>query len=202
MTNLSSSLSVKVIVYDQHGQVLLLQRSQASKNNAGKWEFPGGKLDPGESFDEALLREVQEETGLAIILRGSFDICESKRAKPPVGWRETGRRHGNHSLRLAVQGQPRRFLLFTLPTVNTEVHRFADDPFIRPDFHTRRVAESHQVPGLQGRVIERQLHTQEDASLRRSPEVGHRLQVAVSCEFQRRAGEAGLADHEIPEAKG
>ena len=63
MTNLSS-LSVKVIIYDQLGQVLLLQRSQASKNNAGKWDLPGGKLDPGENFNEALLREVQEETGI------------------------------------------------------------------------------------------------------------------------------------------
>lgn len=84
MAGTSRSLSVKVIVHDQHGHVLLLQRSQASKDHAGKWEFPGGKVDPGESLELALLREVQEETGLAIKLKGSFGVCESKRAEPPV----------------------------------------------------------------------------------------------------------------------
>src|SRR3989442_864108 len=84
MAGSSTSLSVKVIVHDQDGRVLLLQRSQASKNNAGKWESPGGKVDPGESFDTTLVREVKEETGLTIELKGSFGVCESKRAKPPV----------------------------------------------------------------------------------------------------------------------
>ncbi len=71
------SLSVKVIVRDSEGRVLLLKRSQSSKGNPGKWEFPGGKVDPGEAFDAALIREVREETGLAIELAGSFGTCES-----------------------------------------------------------------------------------------------------------------------------
>jgi len=37
-----------------------------SKNNAGKWEFPGGKIDEGESFYEAMRREIKEETGLEV----------------------------------------------------------------------------------------------------------------------------------------
>ena len=40
---------------------LLLKRSRSPKGNPGKWRFPGGKIDPGESFDEALLREVAKE---------------------------------------------------------------------------------------------------------------------------------------------
>jgi mutator protein MutT len=72
------SLSVKVIVRDPHGCVLLLRRSLASKGNPGKWEFPGGKVDAGEAFDAALVREVREETGLTIQLAGSFGTCESK----------------------------------------------------------------------------------------------------------------------------
>lgn len=71
------SLSVKAIVVDRDKRCLVLRRSMESKNNAGKWEFPGGKLDPGESFDEALEREVHEETGLAIRLIRPFDTAMS-----------------------------------------------------------------------------------------------------------------------------
>ena len=44
-------LSVKIVVRDDAGRCLLLKRSLTSKGNPGKWEFPGGKIDPGESFD-------------------------------------------------------------------------------------------------------------------------------------------------------
>jgi len=72
------SLSVKVVVYDSEGRVLLLRRARTCAGNPGKWEFPGGKLEPGESFDAALVREVREETGLEIRLIGSFETCESE----------------------------------------------------------------------------------------------------------------------------
>lgn len=71
------SFSVKAIVVDKGKRCLLLRRSMASKNNAGKWEFPGGKLDAGESFDKALEREVREETGLEIQLTRPFDTAMS-----------------------------------------------------------------------------------------------------------------------------
>ena len=74
------SLSVKALVTDPQGRCLVLRRSQASKNNAGKWEFPGGKLDPGERFDEALTREILEETGLTVTLVGPFDTAMSNAA--------------------------------------------------------------------------------------------------------------------------
>lgn len=60
------NLSVKAVVFNASGHCLLLRRSQACRNNAGCWEFPGGKLDPGEKPDEALVREMREETGLSI----------------------------------------------------------------------------------------------------------------------------------------
>lgn len=45
---------------DRTGQVLLSRRPQG-KAHAGLWEFPGGKVEPGEDPGEALIRELQEE---------------------------------------------------------------------------------------------------------------------------------------------
>ncbi|MBM4041871.1 MAG: NUDIX domain-containing protein [Planctomycetes bacterium] len=70
-------LSAKVVIRNEKERVLLLKRSVASKNNAGKWDLPGGKVDEGEDFDEALLREVTEETGLVISLGRVLGAAES-----------------------------------------------------------------------------------------------------------------------------
>lgn len=48
---------------DVDGRVLLAQRP-AGKPMAGLWEFPGGKVQPGESPETALIRELREELGI------------------------------------------------------------------------------------------------------------------------------------------
>ncbi len=72
------ALSIKVVIRDDAGRCLLLKRSQSSKGNPGKWDFPGGKAELGEKFDEALLREVAEETGLTISLQHVAGAAESE----------------------------------------------------------------------------------------------------------------------------
>src|SRR5437764_177940 len=69
MTSKPFCLSVKAIVHDGDGRCLVIRRSAASKNNAGMWDLPGGKCDPGESMDTALRREVLEETSLTVRLK-------------------------------------------------------------------------------------------------------------------------------------
>lgn len=68
-------LSVKVILRNAEGKVLALRRSSSSVYSSGKWDLPGGKVDPGESFDEALVREVLEETGLTARLTAPFETA-------------------------------------------------------------------------------------------------------------------------------
>lgn len=52
-----------VALIDIDGRVLLAQRP-AGKSMAGLWEFPGGKVEPGETPEEALIRELNEELGI------------------------------------------------------------------------------------------------------------------------------------------
>jgi 8-oxo-dGTP diphosphatase len=52
-------------LYDLHGRVLITERPPG-KHMAGRWEFPGGKLEAGESEREALVRELREELGIEV----------------------------------------------------------------------------------------------------------------------------------------
>ncbi|WP_299899886.1 (deoxy)nucleoside triphosphate pyrophosphohydrolase [uncultured Ruegeria sp.] len=52
-----------VALIDIEGRVLLAQRPEG-KSMAGLWEFPGGKIEPGETPEVALIRELHEELGI------------------------------------------------------------------------------------------------------------------------------------------
>ena len=50
---------------DSEGRVLIAQRPEG-KSLAGLWEFPGGKVEPGETPEAALIRELREELGIEV----------------------------------------------------------------------------------------------------------------------------------------
>lgn len=52
-----------VALIDPDGRILLAQRPEG-KSLSGLWEFPGGKVDPGETPEVALIRELDEELGI------------------------------------------------------------------------------------------------------------------------------------------
>lgn len=56
----------RAVVINPNGEILILLRSPREDEKVQNWEFPGGKLDIGETIQENLLREVIEETGLQI----------------------------------------------------------------------------------------------------------------------------------------
>lgn len=58
-----------VALVDFDGRVLIAQRP-AGKAMAGLWEFPGGKIEPGETPEAALIRELKEELGIE-----TWDSC-------------------------------------------------------------------------------------------------------------------------------
>lgn len=60
------SLAVKAVIFDDQQRCLLIRRSAANRSFVGCWEWPGGKVDPGEDFATAVVRESREETGLEV----------------------------------------------------------------------------------------------------------------------------------------
>lgn len=56
---------VVAVIRDKNNQILIAQRA-IKKHQGGKWEFPGGKVEKGESAQQALARELDEELGIQI----------------------------------------------------------------------------------------------------------------------------------------
>lgn len=84
---------VAAIIQDESGNYLCCKRGDW-KQSPGKWEFPGGKPEAGETLDQALIREIREELNTAIKVVRQFDrsttgdielvsfVCELTGAKP------------------------------------------------------------------------------------------------------------------------
>lgn len=63
----SESLQIAVgVIFDATGERVLLARRKAGSQHAGLWEFPGGKCRPGERLEDALRRELLEETDVVV----------------------------------------------------------------------------------------------------------------------------------------
>ena len=80
-------LTVRGVVRKED-KILILRRHPKSRNNPHKWELPGGKVDPGEFFDIALVREFKEETNLDIKIESLFEVVQdefiSRRTNRPI----------------------------------------------------------------------------------------------------------------------
>ena len=74
---------VAAALVDADGRVLVQQRAQG-RHMAGLWEFPGGKLEPGETPEQALARELAEELGIAV---APADFSPAAFASAPLGAR-------------------------------------------------------------------------------------------------------------------
>jgi 8-oxo-dGTP diphosphatase len=64
-------VSVAALVTNDKGEILLVNSPWRG------WEYPGGLIEPGETFQEALHREVREESGVEIEITGFVGICKN-----------------------------------------------------------------------------------------------------------------------------
>ena len=76
-------MSVSAVIFDRQGRLLLQQRS-----DGGQWGLPGGSVEIGESLHDAVIREVDEETGLTVTpgrLVGLYSSPEFQIVRYPDG---------------------------------------------------------------------------------------------------------------------
>ena len=59
-------LTMRGIIKNENDEILILKRHPKSRTNPEMWELPGGKVEKGEFFDDALVREIKEETDLDV----------------------------------------------------------------------------------------------------------------------------------------
>ena len=89
---------VGAAIVDDHERPtrLLAARRGPTERHAGRWELPGGKVDPGESLEEALRREVLEELGTPAVLH------ERVEGPAPGGWWPLSTPAASTAYRMAV----------------------------------------------------------------------------------------------------
>ena len=83
---------VAAVIRDRRGRILLARRTQ-ERDLAGLWEFPGGKREPGETSEAALVRELQEELGIEAEVGELFPKSDWIRLNHRVIWHGRRRCH-------------------------------------------------------------------------------------------------------------
>jgi mutator protein MutT len=67
-----------------HNGKLLISQRHATAHLGGLWEFPGGKREPGETFEQCLVREIREELGIEISVGELFEEISHDYAEKSV----------------------------------------------------------------------------------------------------------------------
>jgi len=94
--HVSSPVDVVAAVIERHGRWLLARRPRG-KRHGGCWEFPGGKVRPGESLARAARRELAEELGVEVL----------RAENPRASFRDPGSPYVVRFCPVEIEGEPR-----------------------------------------------------------------------------------------------
>lgn len=171
-TGLRRAAVAIVVLPDQAGRAsfVLTRRAPKLRSHAGQWALPGGRLDPGESPEDAALRELDEEVGLALASGAVIGLLDDYATRsgyaitPVVVWCDVWAELRANPLEVAA------------------VYRVALDELERPDVpRLRRIPESDR-PVLSVPLLGTQIHAPTAAFLYQLREValwGRETRVAL-----------------------
>lgn len=83
-------VGVGAVIVDARGFVFLARRGEAARNERGRWEFPGGSVQFGETLAGALGREIQEEFGVDIDVIELINVADHIIAAEGQHWVSPG----------------------------------------------------------------------------------------------------------------
>lgn len=74
------------MVFNAEGKVLIGKRGPQAGNERGKWEFPGGSVEFGETCEAAIVREIREEAGIEIAVVELLEVVDHILAEEQQHW--------------------------------------------------------------------------------------------------------------------
>jgi mutator protein MutT len=69
-------VGVGAIIFDERGRIFLARRGTEAQNERGRWEFPGGGVEFGETLVHSIVREIAEEYGFVIEVKELLDVVD------------------------------------------------------------------------------------------------------------------------------
>lgn len=139
-----TQLTIKAVIFNKEGKVLLLRRAKEGLKNAGKYDLPGGWLEEGESVEEVLRREIQEETKLTDINIGSLiRFAEFKNAEGRIS-NFRGLRYLVNSTEEEVELNPREHSEFEWLNIDEAIGKLDEkDSFEKEKKETLKAAKKY-----------------------------------------------------------
>ena len=67
---------VAAVIFNKDKSQIFITKRPDDKHKGGFWEFPGGKVEPGESTEQAMVRELEEEIGIQVTQQSPFEHLE------------------------------------------------------------------------------------------------------------------------------
>lgn len=69
-------VGIGAVIVNPEGKILLAKRGPKAKNEKGKWEFPGGSVEFGDTMKDTIIREMKEELGIEIELLDRLPVLD------------------------------------------------------------------------------------------------------------------------------
>lgn len=69
-------VGVGAVIFDKDGKLFIAKRGKKARNERDKWEIPGGSVEFGETFEQAIKREIKEELDIEIEVLELLGICD------------------------------------------------------------------------------------------------------------------------------